>query len=217
MDGRKESAFAPVNAEDFNHGSALNIGVISTFICQQLADKCKASDQATGACARGQSAASALKGQGAADAFNAAVGGSEGVVENAVAAAASTVVAASTPAVSSAKGNAVAAAASAVVAASTPTALSTTSTPAPNKNIQTFTSSLGGLPPPVIQSQSANSERPFSVNGDTFVNAAAALQRSCAVQHNACADAVNSGVLEVEGGVGRCEMQEGECVAAAGV
>ena len=216
LDGRTEAAFAPVTAEDFNHGSALNIDIISAFICQQLADKCKASDQATGACARGQSAASVLEGQGAADAFNAAVGGVGGAgVENTVAAAASAVGAASTPAAESGKGNAVAAAASAVGAASTPTAISTTPTTATNKNIQTFTSPLGGLPPPVLQSQSVNSDRPFSVNGDTFVNAAAALQRSCAVQHNVCADAVNSGVLEVEGGVGRCEVQEGECVAAA--
>lgn len=191
LDGRKEAAFAPVNAEDFNHGSALNIGVISAFICQQLADKCKASAEATGACARGQSAAAALKGQEAADAFNAAFGGGGAAV--------------------SMKPNAVA-------AASTPTALTTASTPAastsatnPTPNIQPFTSSLGGLPPPVIQS--AGSDRPFSVNGDTFVNAAAALQRSCAVQQNACADAANRGVLE--GGVGLCEMQEGDCVAAA--
>jgi hypothetical protein len=42
LDGRKEPAFAPNNAADFNHGSALNIGVISSFICQQLNDKCKA-------------------------------------------------------------------------------------------------------------------------------------------------------------------------------
>ena len=190
LDGRKEAAFAPVNAADFNHGSALNIGVISAFICQQLADKCKASAEATGACARGQSAAAGLKGQEAADAFNAALGGG-----------------------GAAKPNAVAAAASAIVAASTPTALttlSTTAAPTPNKNIQPFTSSLGGLPPPVIQS--ANSDRPFSVNGDTFVNAAAALQRSCAVQHNACADAVNAG--GIEGDVGMCDAQEGECVAA---
>ncbi|KAL8733974.1 MAG: hypothetical protein Q9166_001735 [cf. Caloplaca sp. 2 TL-2023] len=33
LDGRKEAAFAPNNDADFNVGSALNIGVISRFIC----------------------------------------------------------------------------------------------------------------------------------------------------------------------------------------
>ena len=45
-------------------------------------------------------------------------------------------------------------------------------------NVQTFTGTLGGAAPPVISSAG---DRPFSVNGDTFVNAAAALQRSCSV------------------------------------
>lgn len=45
-------------------------------------------------------------------------------------------------------------------------------------NVQTFTGTLGGAPPPVISSAGT---RPFSVNGDTFVNAGAALQRSCSV------------------------------------
>lgn len=57
-------------------------------------------------------------------------------------------------------------------------------------NVQTFTGALGGAAPAVIQS---SGDRPFSVNGATFVNAGAALQRSCAVQHNACANAANSG------------------------
>ena len=43
LDGRNEEAFAPVNSADFNHGSALNIGVISSFICGQLQSECKAS------------------------------------------------------------------------------------------------------------------------------------------------------------------------------
>ncbi|KAI1608046.1 hypothetical protein EDD36DRAFT_389389 [Exophiala viscosa] len=79
-------------------------------------------------------------------------------------------------------------------------------------NVQTFTGTLGGAPPPVI---SSSGDRPFSVNGDTFVNAAAALQRSCSVQHNACADAANSGALA--GGEAQCETQEDACNAADGV
>lgn len=77
-------------------------------------------------------------------------------------------------------------------------------------NIQTFTGSLGGVAPPV--ESVANSVRPFSVNGATFTTANAALQRSCAIQKNACANAANSG--EIEGGVGQCEQQEAECRAA---
>ncbi|KAL8949919.1 MAG: hypothetical protein Q9222_004008 [Ikaeria aurantiellina] len=77
-------------------------------------------------------------------------------------------------------------------------------------NVQTFTGALGGLPPPVIES---SGDRPFSVNGNTFVNSGAALQRSCAIQHNACANAANSG--ELDGGVGQCDAQEKDCNAAA--
>lgn len=84
-------------------------------------------------------------------------------------------------------------------------------TAASGTNVQTFTGTLGGPPPPVISSSGA---RPFSVKGDTFVNIGAALQRSCAVQHNACANAANSGALA--GGVGQCETQETACNAAGG-
>ncbi|KAK5452351.1 hypothetical protein LTS15_007417 [Exophiala xenobiotica] len=82
-------------------------------------------------------------------------------------------------------------------------------TAASGTNVQTFTGTLGGPPPPVI---SSSGDRPFSVNGDTFVNIGAALQRSCAVQHNACASAANSGALA--GGAGQCETQETACNAA---
>ncbi|KAG4438813.1 hypothetical protein IFR05_005704 [Cadophora sp. M221] len=74
LDGRKEASFQAVNNADFNHGSALNIKVISDFICQQLASKCKADAAALDACASAQSAAAAVKGQASADAFNAALG-----------------------------------------------------------------------------------------------------------------------------------------------
>lgn len=94
-------------------------------------------------------------------------------------------------------------------------------------NVQSFTGTLGGPAPPVISSAG---DRPFTVNGNTFVNVGGALQRSCAVseplpiltlfdsnslqiQHNACADAANSGSLA--GGVGQCETQEAACNAAA--
>lgn len=43
-------------------------------------------------------------------------------------------------------------------------------------NVQSFTGTLGGAAPPVISSAG---NRPFSVNGSTFINAGAALIRSC--------------------------------------
>lgn len=75
-------------------------------------------------------------------------------------------------------------------------------------NIQSFTGSLGGPPPPVVSSASS---RPFSVNGNTFTGQAAALSRSCDIQHNACADAANSG--ELAGGVSQCATQLASCRA----
>ncbi|EPE06325.1 hypothetical protein F503_02453 [Ophiostoma piceae UAMH 11346] len=78
-------------------------------------------------------------------------------------------------------------------------------------NVQTFTGTLGGAAPPVVSS-AANADRPFSVDGSTFVKQGAALQRSCSVQHNACATAANSGQLA--GGVAQCETQQTACEAA---
>jgi hypothetical protein len=99
-----------------------------------------------------------------------------------------------------------------VVASTEAAAAATTGTATTGTNVQTFTGTLGGAPPPVI---SSTGDRPFSVNGDTFVNSGAALQRSCSVQHNACANAANSGALS--GGVGQCETQETACNTANGV
>ncbi|UQC76628.1 uncharacterized protein CLUP02_18141 [Colletotrichum lupini] len=78
-------------------------------------------------------------------------------------------------------------------------------------NVQTFTGTLGGLAPPVTSDPSA--DKPFSVNGATFLNAGAALQRSCAVQHNACANAANSGSGDIS--VSDCDAQEDDCLAAS--
>lgn len=74
LDGRKEESFAPADAADFNHGSALNIKVISGFICGQLQSKCKASADTVTACNDAATAADAATGQAAADAFNSALG-----------------------------------------------------------------------------------------------------------------------------------------------
>ncbi|KAM0276082.1 hypothetical protein ACHAQH_007101 [Verticillium albo-atrum] len=73
-------------------------------------------------------------------------------------------------------------------------------------NVQAFTGTLGGAAPPVV---SSTGDRPFSVNGNTFTGAGAALGRSCDIQHNACANAANSGKLA--GGVGQCDAQNTQC------
>ncbi|KAI0966277.1 hypothetical protein F4678DRAFT_297687 [Xylaria arbuscula] len=77
-------------------------------------------------------------------------------------------------------------------------------------NVNAFTGDVGSAAVPVINDPS--SDRPFSVNGDTFVNAGAALQRACDVQKNACANAANSGSASVS--VSDCETQEQQCEAA---
>lgn len=77
-------------------------------------------------------------------------------------------------------------------------------------NVQKFTGALGGAAPPVEFTQGA--DRPFAVNGATFLNEGAAIQRSCDVQHNACANAANSG--QIAGGSAQCETQNSACKAA---
>ena len=59
-------------------------------------------------------------------------------------------------------------------------------------NLQTFTGALGGITPTPVTS-SGDIKRPFAVKGDTFVNIAAAFQRSCDQQFNACANKANGG------------------------
>lgn len=78
-DAATEASFKPTDAKSFNHGSALKIGVITGFICQQLDSKCKAPAASVIACKAGATAAAALIGQAAADAFNAAVTGGAAV------------------------------------------------------------------------------------------------------------------------------------------
>lgn len=70
---------------------------------------------------------------------------------------------------------------------------------------------VGAASAPAIE-DSGDSARPFRVNGETFVNRAAAVQRSCAIQNNACSDAVNSGG---GGSLEDCRQQEQACNANA--
>jgi hypothetical protein len=98
--------------------------------------------------------------------------------------------------------------AAASISAALPSATIVTQ-PANGANVQAFTGTLGGPPPPVI---SSTGNRPFSVNGNTFTGIGAAIGRSCDIQHNACANAANSGQLS--GGVGQCDTQNSACRAA---
>ncbi|KAL1966873.1 hypothetical protein VTN77DRAFT_3838 [Rasamsonia byssochlamydoides] len=82
-------------------------------------------------------------------------------------------------------------------------------------NFQTFTSALGGAAAPPV-TNSGDAQRPFEVNGDTFVNLSAALQRSCDIQFNACADIANSEGNKSGGlTVAECQVQENSCQQAA--
>ncbi|CAE7208431.1 unnamed protein product [Rhizoctonia solani] len=74
LDGRKDPSFQAKNNNVYNHGSALGIGVITSFICQQLNDRCKAPQATLDACASGQAAAAKVTGGAAADSFNSAFG-----------------------------------------------------------------------------------------------------------------------------------------------
>jgi hypothetical protein len=202
FDGRNTNSFQPANKASFNHGSALNIGVITSFICGQLQSACKADAAAISACASGQAAAAAATGQAAADAFNAALGVSAGAASPATTTS-SPAAAATSPA---------AAASSVAVACATPAA--TTPAAASGSNVQAFTGTLGGAAPPVIFT--AGAARPFAVDGTTDVNKGAAVQRSCDVQKNACANAVNSGQL-AGSSVASCDQQHAACLTANGL
>ncbi|KAJ7670283.1 hypothetical protein B0H17DRAFT_881697, partial [Mycena rosella] len=77
-------------------------------------------------------------------------------------------------------------------------------------NVQTFTGALGGLSAPAVTSGDMSNST-FTSLGSDFINSAAALGRSCDVQHNLCSNAANSG-----GGfaVSDCDAQNTACHAA---
>jgi len=79
-------------------------------------------------------------------------------------------------------------------------------------NLQTFRGALGGATADPITS-TGNTARPFSVDGSTFTDFPSALERSCANQHNACANIANNGK---DSGVttGECDTQQTSCLAA---
>lgn len=72
FDGRTEDSFEPVGA-DFQHGSALNPSIITTFICNTLVNTCDANQVAINDCQTAINATNGLSGQALADAFNSAI------------------------------------------------------------------------------------------------------------------------------------------------
>ncbi|KAG6906955.1 hypothetical protein DXG01_011215 [Tephrocybe rancida] len=79
-------------------------------------------------------------------------------------------------------------------------------------NLQKFTGALGGEAAPAV----SVGGRGFVVSGsDDFLNVAAALGRSCDVQHNKCANVANSAAGRSSGlSVGQCDLQNNDCHAA---
>ncbi|KAJ7066979.1 hypothetical protein C8F01DRAFT_654228 [Mycena amicta] len=91
-----------------------------------------------------------------------------------------------------------------------------TATGAAGTNLQTFTGSLGGIAAPAV---SAANKNQFQVEGTTslFNNEDEALNRSCEVQHNDCADAANSSGNKSSFSVNECDSQQTQCFSVNGL
>lgn len=137
---------------------------------------------------------------------------SSAVTATAVASSAVTATAAASSAVTATAATSSAAVASSVASSSS---ASSASSAASGQNLQTFTGALGGATAPAV----TKGGRGFVVAGQSsdFVNIAAALGRSCDVQHNACANIANSASGKSSGlTVGQCDTQDTQCKAATG-
>jgi hypothetical protein len=83
-------------------------------------------------------------------------------------------------------------------------------TTATGANLQTFKGTLGGsAAPPVVAGGKG-----FLTDNASFVNVSAALQRSCSVQNNACANAANASGNKAPLTVAACNSQNTACQAA---
>lgn len=230
FDNRKETSFEPVDQVSYNHGSADNIDIITQFMCNTLTNTCEADATAKATCAKAQAAADTVtKGTGGqADAFNAVfgiktnfaavqeidnqgrpVGAPVAEAAPAAAAAAATpppVVQANTSDNDNAASSSNSAAPSTNSAASSISAVATTL-----GNLQTFTGALGGVTAPVVTS-AGNGK--FQVTGNSLFNSQqSAVQRSCDVQNNLCADAANASGNKNGFTVAACNAQQAQCNA----
>ncbi|KAG9003721.1 hypothetical protein FRB93_010942 [Tulasnella sp. JGI-2019a] len=199
FDGRNTNSFEPENETDFNHGSALNIGVITSFICQRLGSPCNAPAATLAACAAAQTAADAIGTTGAAaDTWNAAFG-----------------ITSNFAAVDGSSGSATAATTTAAAASEATTAAagaSTTAAAAVASTTSTSTAALGGVLPPAVTTSGSQ----FCVAGNACFNSlASANERACDVQNNKCADAANAAGQKATFSVSDCNAQQATCNAAA--
>lgn len=87
-------------------------------------------------------------------------------------------------------------------------AAATGSADAASGNLQKFTGALGGVSAPPVTATGTGGRDFVVTNNDSFVNLAAALGRSCDVQHNQCANAANSGGSFA---VSDCDNQNNQC------
>jgi len=101
-------------------------------------------------------------------------------------------------------------AAAATTSSAAPAATSAAAGGAKGGNLQTFTGALGGAPPAVTTGGQG-----FVVQGNSFVNKSAALQRSCDIQKNTCADAANRSGNKAPLTVAACEKQVTACTTAS--
>jgi len=214
FDGRKETSFEPVDQKSYNHNSAQNIDVITGFMCDALVNTCGADQTAKDTCAKAKTAAdakSAKTGQQA-DAFNAVFGFTTNFAAVAAVDDQGNVIGNA----GSNAGSPAGATPTSTTSASACTCTSATSktTTQNGTNLQLFTGSLGGIAPPAV-SQLGNGQ--FQVaNNAAFKNKAAALGRSCSVQHNQCADAANASGNKGSFTVAACDQQETQCNTAGG-
>jgi len=160
LDGRKDPSFQAKNNNVFNHGSALGVGVITSFICQQLNDRCKAPAATIAACMSGQAAAAKVTGGAAADAFNAAFGIKTNFGGSGANAAVPSAPSSTTPSTTSAAASTCAAVQTVTVTVDPPKATSSTPCPPPNTVTVTVTPAANvaaATPAPVAPPTSASS------------------------------------------------------------
>ncbi|KAF8208876.1 hypothetical protein K438DRAFT_1930422 [Mycena galopus ATCC 62051] len=182
FDNRKETSFQPVDQVSYNHGSADNIAIITQFMCDTLVNTCGADATAQATCAAAQAAAAAQTPKEGidADAFNGVFGiatnfrNVEAVDDQ------------GNPIAGSTGGSVTVATVGAAEAGAAPVSRAAAS----GTNVQTFTGALGGITAPPVLTGGAKG---FVTDNSDFIQKAAAITRSCSVQHNACATAANSG------------------------
>ncbi|TYJ51452.1 hypothetical protein B9479_007975 [Cryptococcus floricola] len=226
-----EFTFQPTDQTNFAHGSALNPSIITAFMCDTFVNACAQSAATRDACKTvaadldSQVTAGTLaKDQTFADAWLSGLESALGVTStgtgsgsgaSSAAAATSAVddsaVSSSTSTTSLTAASTTSAADAAGVSSTSSASTASSTTAASGDNLQTFTGALNGVAATPITN--VGGDKPFQVKTDTFVNSAAAFQRSCDQQFNGCADAANSG--SGDSTVSDCSAQKEQCDAAA--